>query len=134
MGLAILIVTLGPVLSLVLLVVRIHSDDVFLVCLYSYLRSCESCIPLEDCGINCCERCTVWVLWFGPWCDLLKRGVLRLADKLLRVSIIFIRASVLMTACFATAAAQIVLQSVCEKSLAEDWYSGTSSVRAEINK
>ena len=51
MGLAVLIITISPVVSLVLLVVLIHSGDVFLVYLYSDLLHCERCIPLEDCWI-----------------------------------------------------------------------------------
>ena len=49
MGLAVLIITVGPVVSLVLLVVLIHSGDVFRVYLYSDLLDCERCVPLKDC-------------------------------------------------------------------------------------
>ena len=41
MGLAVLIVTVGPIVPLVLLVVVIHSGDIFLVCLYSDLFDCD---------------------------------------------------------------------------------------------
>ena len=71
MGLAVLIITVGPVVSLVLLVVLKHSGDIFLVCLYLDLRNCARYIQLEDCWIDWCERCTVWFLWFSGYCDFL---------------------------------------------------------------
>ena len=46
MGLALHIITVGPMVSLVLLVVVIHSGDVFLVCLYYDLFDCTGCVPL----------------------------------------------------------------------------------------
>ena len=48
MGLPVLIITVGPVVSLVLLVVVIHSGYVFLVCLYSDLFDWKRCVPLKD--------------------------------------------------------------------------------------
>ena len=58
MGLAVLILTAGPIVSLVLLVVVIHSGDVFLVCLYSDLFDCKGCVPLKD-------RWVDWCKWFA---------------------------------------------------------------------
>ena len=51
MGLAVLIITVGPVVSLVLLVLHIHPGDVIRVCLYSDLFDCERCVCLQDCWI-----------------------------------------------------------------------------------
>ena len=53
-------ITVGPLVSLVLLVMLIDAGDVFLVCLYSDSLNCERCIPHEECWIDWCERCTVW--------------------------------------------------------------------------
>ena len=55
MGLAVLIITVGPVVSLVLLIVVIHSGDVCLVCLYSDLFDCMRCVPLQDRWVDSCK-------------------------------------------------------------------------------
>ena len=55
MGLAVIIITIGPVVSLVLLVVVIHSGYVFLVCLYSDLFYCKGCVSLKDRWVDWCE-------------------------------------------------------------------------------
>ena len=59
MGLVVVIITVGPVVSLVLLVVLIHSVYRFFVCLYSDLLDCESCVPLKNPCIDWGKRCTV---------------------------------------------------------------------------
>ena len=48
MGLTVVIITVGTVVSLVLLVVLIHPVCVFLVCLYSDLLNCDWYVSLED--------------------------------------------------------------------------------------
>ena len=58
MGLAVLIITVGPMVSLVLRIVVIHSVDVFLVCPYSDLINCKGCVPLKD-------RWVDWCKWFA---------------------------------------------------------------------
>lgn len=67
LGLAVRIITVGPVVSLVLLVLCMDSDDVFHACLYTDLLDCERCVPLKDCWIDRCERCTLRILWLGRW-------------------------------------------------------------------
>ena len=105
MGLAVLIVTFGPVVSLVLLIVLIHSGDVLPMYLHADLHDSESCICLENCCIDCCERSALRILWFGGWCDVLELGVLQVADQLFPVIIIVVRASLVMSGGFATTAA-----------------------------
>ena len=48
MGLTVLIITVGRVVSLVQLVVLKHPVDVFSIYLYSNFLACEGCMPLED--------------------------------------------------------------------------------------
>ena len=108
MGLAILIIAVGPVVSLILLVVLIHYGNVFLVCLYSDLPDSERCVPFDDRAIDWCKRCTVWFLWFGGWCDLLYLGVLRIAGELFPVIISLVSARVMMGGGGAAASPQIV--------------------------
>ena len=67
MGPAVLNITVGTVVSLVLLVVHMHSEDVLLVCLYSDLLDCESYVPLKESWIDWCKRCTVSFLWLSGW-------------------------------------------------------------------
>ena len=57
-GLAVLIITVCPVVSLVLFVVVIHSGDVFVACLYSDLLACKRCVQLKD-------DCVDWCKWFA---------------------------------------------------------------------
>ena len=56
LDLAVHIITVDSVVSLVLLVVLIHSGDDFFVGLCSNLLNCERCIPIEDCWIDLYER------------------------------------------------------------------------------
>ena len=49
LGLAVRIITAGPVVSLVLLLLFMDSDDVCLAWLYTDLLDFERCVPLEDC-------------------------------------------------------------------------------------
>ena len=49
LGLAILIITVGPVVSLVMLVVFIHSGTDFLGCLFANALNCERSVLLKDC-------------------------------------------------------------------------------------
>ena len=62
MGLTVLIIIVGPVFSLVLLVVLIHPEDVFFVCLDSDLLNCKECISVQDCWIDRCERRALLIL------------------------------------------------------------------------
>ena len=71
MGLAVLIIVVGTVISFMLLVVLIHSDDLFLIYQYFDLHDCERCIPYDDCWIKRGESCTLRFLLFVEWCDLL---------------------------------------------------------------
>ena len=115
MGLAVLMITVGLMVSLMLLVVVIHSGDVFLVCLHSDLFNCEGCVPLKDCWIDWGERWALWFsLWFGGYCNILELVVLRIADELLPVIIIVVRTRVVMRSGFATASAQIV-RTICKR-------------------
>ena len=107
MSLAVLIITVGPVVSFMLLVVLIHSGDVLLVCHYSDLLDCQICIPLKDCWLQRCNTCTVSFSWFGGWRDILKLDVLGIAHELFPVIIIFVRPSLLGTGGFASASPQI---------------------------
>ena len=70
-GLAVLIITVGTVVSLMLHLVFIHTVDVFLVWVYSDLHNSETCVPLEDCWIAWCERCALRMSCFGGLCYLL---------------------------------------------------------------
>ena len=116
MGLAILSITVGSVVSLVLLVLRIHPGNVFIASLYSDFLNGERCIQREDCWIDWCEGCTIWVSSFGQRCDLLKLGVLGIADVLLPVIRMIVRVGVVMTACFPMASAQIVF-AICMRKV-----------------
>ena len=58
-GLVVVIITVGSVISLVLRVVLIHIVDVFLVSFYDDLLDCARCILFEDCWIDWYHRCTV---------------------------------------------------------------------------
>ena len=62
MGLAVLVITVGPVVSLMLVVVLIHAVNVLLVCLSSDLLDLEWHIRLKDCWI---ERCKSGNGWFS---------------------------------------------------------------------
>ena len=107
-GLAVLIITVCPMVSLVLLVLLIHIDDVFLVCLYSDSRNYERCVLLKDCRIEGCKRCTVKILLSDWWYNPLALAVHSIADELLPVIIISIRARVVMTRGIDTPSAKIV--------------------------
>ena len=58
MGLAVLIMKVGSMVSLVLLVVVINSVYEFLICLYSDSFDCKGCVPLKD-------RWLDWCKWFA---------------------------------------------------------------------
>ena len=108
LDLAVHIITVDPVVSLVLLVVLIHSGDVFFEGLCSDLLNCERCIRIEDCWIDLCERCALRTCWFGGWYDLLELVVYRVTDELFPVIIILLSASIMMAGSFATTSEQIV--------------------------
>ena len=55
MGLAVLIITVSPMVSLVLFVVVIHPGDACLVCLYSDLFDSKRCVPLKDPLVDWCK-------------------------------------------------------------------------------
>ena len=117
MSIAVLIITVGPVVSLVFFVVVIHSGNVFLICLEPDLFDCERYIPLKDCWIDWGERCTLWfLLWFGGCCNFLELGVLRVVSKLFPVINHLIRARVVMPGGFATASAQIIF-TICVREV-----------------
>ena len=107
-GLAVLIVTVGSVVLLVLPIVLIYPHDVLPVCLKANLLPCERYVPLKHCWIDGGERCTVWFLLVGRWYDLLELDVLSVADKLYPDIIIVVRTSVMVAGGFATPSAQIV--------------------------
>ena len=58
MGLAVLVITVGSVVSLLLFVVLKHSGDVFLICFYSDSFDCKRCVPFKD-------RWVDWCKWFA---------------------------------------------------------------------
>ena len=118
MGLAVLIITVSPMVSLVLLVVVIHSGDVSLVWLYADLFNCKRCVPLKDRWVDWCKWFALrFCLRVGRWWDFLELGVLRMADELFPIIIILVGARVVMTGGFATASAQIVL-TICVREVA----------------
>ena len=117
MGTAVLNITVGIVVLLVLLVVHMHSDDVLLACLYSDLLDCEGYVPLKESWIDWCKRCTVLFLWFRGWCDLLGLGVLSMTDELFPGIIILAWGSVVMASGFAMASVHIVF-TICVREVA----------------
>ena len=117
MGLVVLIITLGRVVSVVLLVVLIHSVVVLLVCRYSDLLKCESCIPVKDCCIEWFKTCALRILWFGGWCYFLALGVLTIADELFTGIIILDKTSLMVAGAIATASEQIVF-TICMQEVA----------------
>ena len=117
MGLAVLISTVGAVVSLVLLPVLIHSDDVCCVCLYSDVLNRDRCIHLNDCWMDWYARYALRVLWFGGWYDLQELVVLSIADEVFPVSITLVQTSVMGADCFATTSAQIVF-TICMREVA----------------
>ena len=110
MGLAVLIITVGPMVTLVLLVVVRHSGDVFLVCLYSNLFDCKRCVHPKDRWVDWCKWLALrFCLRVGRWWGFLGLGVLWIANELFPIIIILIGARVVMTGGFATASAQIIV-------------------------
>ena len=109
MGLAVHIITVGPVVSLLLLVEVIHSGDVLLVCLYFDWFNGESSTPLNDCWIDWCERCTLRFLGSFCWCgSFLELGVLVIAKELFPLLIILVRATGVMAGGFGMGSAKRV--------------------------
>ena len=108
MGLAVPIITVGPVVSVVLLAGLIHSGDVVLICLYTDSLNCDRWIPLVDCWIDWHARCNAWFLWLGWYCDLLELAVLRVADELFPVIIILRRSSMVMAGCFPMTSTEVI--------------------------
>ena len=109
MGLAVLIITVGPVVSRVQLVVVIYARDVVLGCLYSDMFDSETSVCIKHCWIDWCERYALLIwLWFDRWVNFLEIGVLRIVDKLLPVIIFLVMARMVMGGGFATASAQVV--------------------------
>ena len=74
MGLAVLNIAVGTMVSFMLVVVLIYSGDLFLIYLYFDSRDCERCIPYNDSWIKRGESCTVRFLWLVSgviFCNLL---------------------------------------------------------------
>lgn len=105
MGFAALIITVGAVVSLMLLVVVMPSGDVMLACLDSDLFNLERCILCKDCWIYWCARCASS---YGGWWFFLKLSALSVTNELLLVIIILVRARMVMAGDFAAASVEIV--------------------------
>ena len=117
--LPVLIITVGTVVSPVLLVGLIYSRNVFLVCLRSDLVHCGKCVRFKDCWIDTCKRCDVWLWWFGRWYDLLELPVPGVADEQFTGIIILAGTCVMMAAGFATTSARIVF-AICMWEVAQE--------------
>ena len=117
MCLAVLIITVGSGVSLVLFVVVIHSGYVFFVSLNSDLFYCKRCVLIKDHWVNWCKWIALRLLWWFGWRScVLQLDVLSIADELLPIIIILIRARVVMTDGLATASAQVVL-TICVREV-----------------
>ena len=117
MGRAAHIIIVGPVVSLMLLVVLMHSGDVLLIYLHFDLLAGERCVPLKDWCINWCERCTLQILCFARWWCVLKSGIRWIADEVFTVIIILERSHVMMASGCGTTCGQLIF-AICELDVA----------------